>query len=469
MGSYPFRAMPNLDRRFYNPGLQSPGVNNFLDPEAMLNNALTQGQNQPTMADRAEIARSRGFQVQGNQAVSRGPTGIPTYMSLDSFAPPPVPGSQYDPMMLGALLSDTNRMQGAADRQFMRNQAQIDSMGAFLGGLQPTLDAQAAGFQNELRGFGSQAQALGDQQVDRIERSNAETRARQDPLIDSAMDTQKLAEWGMADAVNRFEDRAAQDASAVAEGIRRSMKTSLKMARSGMRPDGSSMTAEEQHAVMQEMEFETGRQVQAAITPLMSDYNRARASLDQSLASLRSQGAATRLQAAGQVASTDQAGTQNLLAAQAGRRDMANLASSLSQAGAQLRQTALLTAVQLEAQGRMNLAQLVQQNPETIVSWFQGLLAMQGVDAATNGLGGGGISMGGGGGTQSAVRTSTTGGQSSAAGRTAQAGQTSQAPRTTNPSNLGFMGYQGTSRPRSDTQRGGSYGSPTWNDGTAYA
>lgn len=456
-----FRAMPSLDRRFYYPGQQPQGgVDNFLDPQASIQRALSSGQQQTTVGDRAEIARSQGYQVQGDQAISRGPTGIPTYMNLGMFNPPAVPGSQYDPLLLGALQSDTTRMQGAADRQFGRNQAESDSLRSFLGELQPSLEGQALGLQNELRGFGQQAQQLGDRQVQRVEEMNAETRARQDPLIDSAMDTQKLSEWGMEDAVNRFQDRSAQDASAVAEGIRRSMKTASKMARSGMRPDGTSMTSEEQHAAMQEMEFEVGRQVQSAITPILSDYNRTRASLDQSLAALRSQGAGMRLQAAGQVASTDIAGTQNLLSAQAGRRDMANLASSLSQAGTQLRQTALLTAVQLEAQGRMNLAQLVQQNPETVVSWFQSLLAMQSVEAASSGMGGGGGMGGGsqtGGGTQAVMRTSAMGGTTPQRATTASG--------STNPSNLGLTGYRRTS----DTYTRGGFRSPTSQPGTQYA
>jgi cytochrome c-type biogenesis protein CcmH/NrfG len=64
---------------------------------------------------------------------------------------------------------------------------------------------------------------------------------------------------------------------------------------------------------------------------------------------------------------------------------MQELYSNLHQAGTQLRSAAILSATDLEMQGRMGMAQLVQQNPESVVGWFQGLMSLLSANAAMTG------------------------------------------------------------------------------------
>lgn len=244
--------------------------------------------------------------------------------------------------------------------------------------------------------------------------------------------------------IDEFEDRTAQDASITANAIRRSAKNREMQIKAGVRADGRPMSPAEQDAAMAMLSGQVDEQVQTASTQIFSQFNRDKAQLHQALAGIEMQAANFRMVGADILNKANQVELQGLglsldalksvgqnraqlldiknleqrmafdkaqihlglssqfLQSQAGQRQMAELASGLVQSSAQIQQSAILQAASLEFQGLTATAQLVQQNPESVVSYFQGLLGLFSARAAITGdtgASGGGYFGGGGGGS----------------------------------------------------------------------
>ena len=172
------------------------------------------------------------------------------------------------------------------------------------------------------------------------------------------------------------------------------------------------MTAQEQNDAMTQIKMSVADQVQTQATAIYSNFNTTQAQLRTTLAQIQKANADLRLQGAatkGQLASTRGSWTQlgiegnkaiGDLAAQGAAIDaearrtqqsFMQLGASIRETTASLQQAAMFQAVNLELNGQTQLAQLVQQNPESVVSWFQGLLALFSTQAAAGGGGGGGL------------------------------------------------------------------------------
>jgi hypothetical protein len=367
-------------------------------PDALMRDlAASRRAQNPSMEDRAAVARSQGYTVRGDRATYARPgTGAPTGRNLSTFN---LPGGQLPALPTQALLEDTARMQGAADRQWGRNQAEIEGMRGFLDEAPGQIIDEAARGAAQLEGVAGEARDLGRQQEgdftafrDNV-MANADRGAdRANADIDQAYELGDEAVSEYQRSISRYEDRGAQDASAVASAMNRRAASSMRMARSGMHPDGTPMTPAEQADAIAQVQFDTQAQIQEAVTPMLSHYNDAIAGLEQNLASLRMGNAGNRLQGASLRTQAEsfradigsQMGAQTLQA-QANRQRMQELYSNLHQAGTQLRSAAILSATDLEMQGRMGMAQLVQQNPESVVGWFQGLMSLLSANAAMTG------------------------------------------------------------------------------------
>lgn len=380
----------------------------------------------PTYDQRADMARSMGMRVNGPDAISyRG--HIPVVTPLGQFTPPGPPGGNLPQPLVSALLEDTRNMQGAADRQFLRNQEQINQLGGFVSSIRPDMMGQANASADLLQGMGDFAVGTGLRQEQDLTgmAQDLDARTRGDvQQINSGIDQAlgglqpatadiDAATAGYQQAINDYRDQSAQDISTVTAAIRRQGHNAMKMARAGVRADGTPMTAAEQQAATDEVRWQVQDQIQPAMTQILGKFNDVKASMEGTLASLRMQGAGLKGQFAQQRLQGEgmkqqgaelsaRTGGQALEAAARGQqaaRDMMTLGANLYETSTQLRNAGLLQAVNLEMQGRLNLASLIQQNPESVVSWFQGLLAMYSVQAAQQG------GSGGGGGGSSGART----------------------------------------------------------------
>lgn len=157
-------------------------------------------------------------------------------------------------------------------------------------------------------------------------------------------------EAGVRDTMSRFDTTYADDVTAAIAGIRESYQPTLQAIRNGMNPDGTLMTPAQQKDAMFALQRQVGSQVQEVVTQMASSYNQARASLAAGFS--------------GQRLSSQQT------------------AASLAQTAASIRNAAQAAALQFEASGNQVMADLIYRNPESIVSRFQGLLALAGVATA---------------------------------------------------------------------------------------
>jgi hypothetical protein len=393
-----------------------------------------------TRADREARAKELGYRVDGSNAIGRF-QGKRLTTPLSQLMGPTTGGGELGGMpaaLKGAFLSDTARMQQELDSQFERNQQEIDGFRSFLGGMSgdvrsvfgkgaDELGALAGevkkgvddgkAFEDQLAGTEAQAEkgAKGYKQgLDKVSKEvdkNVEGRLQSaDRDIERAYRISDQAESEYRKSIAEYEDRGAQDASAVAHGIRRNAHTAMMQVRSGVRADGVPMTPEEQDAAATQIKVETEAQVQMSIAPLMTRFNEVRASMKANLAGLTQGRASTRLQGASlkqagarmgleaatlksglekekfgadqYVTGVKQTNEQFRLAKEESRRESYKLAASLTEASANMRNAGLLNSVNLEMQGRTSLAQMVQMNPRNVVSLFQGLLAMYSINRA---------------------------------------------------------------------------------------
>lgn len=362
-----------------------------------------------------DAAVSQGYMVKGANAVQQhgqsGPGSYQSYTPLSAFAP----GSALNPQMGGgqmqqALIHDTGAMQGAADEQWQANQNQINSLDMLLQGISGRMMGPAQQGAGQLRDLAGQAQGMGRDQtrqiggmVDKVKGGVDQVLQQGDPSgdIEAAYALSDEATAGFQDAIAKYQDMGAQEASSMAFALRRQGHSAMKMARAGTHPDGSPMTAAEQADAVARVMYDTEMGVQQAVVPYLSRFNDTMVTLRKNLADLRMQGSQTRL-AGGQLRSNSateragmaaQVGYQGIDAvsnAYEGERRMLELGANLYQAASSLEQAAILNTVNLEMQGRTVMSQLVQQNPRSVVSWLQGLLAIAAAEAAGAPAGGGG-------------------------------------------------------------------------------
>ena len=217
----------------------------------------------------------------------------------------------------------------------------------------------------------------------------------------------EAVEWAKK-AAGGFADRAAQDASAAAAAIQRTAASAMKQAKKGLRMDGTPMSPGEQSAAVQEIQGQTAMQVQGAITPLMSKYNEIQANLNMAVSQTFTSSAGVKLNGA-QILSDAHAKMGGLLS-QAGQLQLgameaegavdstmgqlgvqyaqvmdqfnqaarwgSEMAGNMLSQGAQFRNAATMNAVNLEMQGYQMTADFIRSNPESVVSWFDGLLSI---------------------------------------------------------------------------------------------
>lgn len=287
---------------------------------------------------------------------------------------------QPDPLQQAALY-DQQQLQGAADEQWGRNNQQNARMDAWLQNLGPGVLEPAQRDADQLRDIGSETLQKGRGIEDPYNRDADRIMKQGEGDIAAARAEGRRAVQEMEGASSNYSNNMAMDMSAVASGIRQ-MYAAAKKELMGPTVDGRVRTEDEIRQGTAELKRNTEVAVQQAITPLVSQWNNTKAALKQAVGQMRMNNANLLLQGAGQLAQSASAAAGIRSTGAGLRMQNTQLATGLFQAASQLEQGSMLAVAQLEAQGLTQLAQLVQQNPRTVTSWFQTLLAMEGVQAA---------------------------------------------------------------------------------------
>jgi len=304
--------------------------------------------------------------------------------------------------LTAALGYDTANMQGAADQQHANLERQSSALEDMLAGLSDRFQGPNDQFGQQIDQYIGKAEQLGTLNYN-------DTRNRVGGMMDDvqgavgrgdpSQDIANANEYagnavaGFDAAISEYNDRGAQDASAMASAIRRNGHSQMQMARAGVHPDGTPMTAAEQSAAVAEVQWNTETAVQEQITPLLTRYNDTLLQMRRGLADLRSMQANTALQG-GQLRSqyglesgkvlgdAHMGGIQAMNQATEMQAKMMEMGATLARAKADLSGAAQLNAVNLEMQGRSEVANMIRQNPQSVVSWFQGLMALYAAKAA---------------------------------------------------------------------------------------
>mgnify|MGYP000402586768 CR=1 FL=1 len=242
-----------------------------------------------------------------------------------------------------AMLNDMGKIQAAGDRQFDRGNLVNNEMHQGIEGLAGRIEGAAnreAGKMDEFASKLEDPNGAGQQDANLANKYAAD-----------AVSTQQRAE-------KEYQDTNAQTMASTSEAIQRSFQQQKNQI------DNSDMTEEEKQSAHFQLQSQMRSQVASALAPLATRGQEMLAQLKNNLAQTQMGAGQTALGAGQQRNST-------LQAAQHAREWSGNLRSS-----------APVTAASLEMQGRTALAGMIRDNPETVVSQFQSLMALYGADKA---------------------------------------------------------------------------------------
>lgn len=359
--------------------------------------------------------------------------------------------TRIPPVLLQALMRDTSVMQEAANRQFQRNVGAQDAISQFLGQAPGQIMGAGQQTAGELGGLADMYRAQGMQQlqdwlgtaggmygqvsgnIDQLQQGiggvQEGIRGRIGRLEEAGQRIGGLegdveegyaladqAKAGYAKAMSEYKNMTVEQASSNAYAIRRSAQSQIKEIQS------SGLDQATQMALIQQVQTDVGAQVQQQTTGLLSSFNDNMMSFQKNLADLGMAGAGMRLQGAqikqageqlrlgvegaigeaqgqllqgeAQKAQLEQLrstmGTElagQYIQAQTNLSQMWEQAASFNAMSSQITNAAVLSAANLEMEGLFGLAGLIQQNPESIVSWFNGLLQLYSAASAGAGTG----------------------------------------------------------------------------------
>jgi hypothetical protein len=318
-------------------------------------------------------------------------------------------GSMVDDLF-GTMDEEMDRLQGAADRQYGRNQGQIDAFGEFLGGVEGDIMGTAEQGAAGLEGEAGNLAALGDQAVDEFgrQRSRVEGQLDQDlggvfdaadaasGAADEAMGFAYRAEGSARGAVSGYDAASEANVSNAVAGLERRTSQQRQMIERGLNPDGTMMSPAERQAATRQLQYDTNVAVGETVTQIRDQQQQTLAGLRMQLANVQLGGGQIALGAAaaqteagrlrqGAAESRAQVGialNAQGLDAERIRQGYRGVGASLMTTASEMRNAARALATQLEMSGRTALADMVRNNPETVVSRFNAMLTMYGVLSA---------------------------------------------------------------------------------------
>lgn len=315
---------------------------------------------------------------------------------------------------LGRVLrTETEQMQAAADEQYGRNLAQERAMEETLRGINPSLVGTADANAGMLRDEAGRVGAAGDEAVSQYDQQAGDVRGRLDQDLKGVFGSADRADRSAAEALgyaSRAEDAGVaavrgydvgsqENIAATMMGMEKRFQSQIQAVNNGLNPDGTRMTPEEQQAARRELQFETSQATSATVAGLRDQMQTTLANLRTSLGQIRLGAGQVALGAAasqleggklreGAARTRADVGTNlaaGRLEAEKVRLGFKQLGSSLLEASANLQNQARATALQLEVAGRGDLAEMVRNNPKSIVSMFAGLLTLQEMATAPGG------------------------------------------------------------------------------------
>jgi hypothetical protein len=254
------------------------------------------------------------------------------------------------------MLDDMSRIQGAGDRMFDRQNQNNQGMANLVG--------SASG---RIEGAANREGDRMDQFANRMENPNGQAQGdfnKASQYAEDSVNTQKRAE-------SEYKDNNAQLMASTSEAVQRSFQQQENEI------NNSDMTDDEKRSALSQIKSQKMSQLSQALAPLATRGQ-------EFLAGLKNNIAQTQMAAAGTMTSIGAQRGQVLQMAQRAREFASNL-----------RAAAPVTATQMEMQGRGMLADMIRNNPETVVSKFQSLMSMYGANQAYNLAGAGGSSWGG--------------------------------------------------------------------------
>ncbi len=340
-----------------------------------------------TPAAREATARAQGYRPTGGGQAVRYRGHIPEYTSLDeSFAPKPK-ASLMDQMQ-GALQSDAENMQGAANRQFERVDKANQQFGKAVDGAADPILAESERSSKELGGLAEDFKGFGE---DTMTRFDARSRSIMGDLEGDLGRSAKFtdAAVGAAEgAVSGFNDRYQENVKAMVGGLERRVSQQMRQLESGTDAQGNPLPPAAVQQMRRELSFDVGQQVASVTAQMWGEAQKTMASLRMNLASVKGQAASESNRSAEIRASTGTELGRQEAQAQAERMRAGEIRAQLGQFSASLRGSARALASQMTVNGREAMANLLRNNPESVVSIFSGLAQM--VSVATAGQGGGG-------------------------------------------------------------------------------
>jgi len=200
---------------------------------------------------------------------------------------------------------------------------------------------------NRINAAGAGVADLANQQAEQL---RAGANANFQPLIDQ----QKAEFQSQYDkTMGEVQDRTNTDAAALSSGIQRRYAQQSKQIDMGVNPDGTLMTPAQKRDAQNNLHAQMGQEVNSSIQQVFSTYNQQRAQLNQQYGQLQD--------------------------------SLQSRAAQLTQQQAALNQATHLQAAQLQMSGRMQQAQYITQNPQSVVSVFSALSALANMGSAGGG------------------------------------------------------------------------------------
>jgi hypothetical protein len=273
--------------------------------------------------------------------------------------------------------ADVNRMLDAERGNFMRDlqlkMAGIES--SFRGA--DDIRTQAESSADILRSRAADLGGLADESVNKISEWVDTQMAEVERMGQMAIDQALSAEDAFATQLANYKDATAQKMSATAIGIQRSSAPVTSAIATGMHPDGTPMTKQEQQASYLALNYQTAVQVQHALAPLTFEREQTLLKGSQFAAQLSQQTAGVMQQQSGiQAQAGAQFGTL-LLGAEEQAANYRSLAEQLNLQAENALSAGTLQAAQMETAGLFQAAQLARDyNPVSFLSGFLGLLSV---------------------------------------------------------------------------------------------
>lgn len=372
----------------------------------------------PTIADIEGRARAAGYSVNNGVAsrrVGKGPSSYVENTPVSALFGGSPSGPGFLDQAATIMQRETQAKQAAADRQFKRNNDEIGGFRSFLSDAAGQFTKASTAIESELSGLmgglDKFAQAQGD-----------DVKAAIDSMIGSASSTAKLAGEG----VDRITRKVLSDADATAAGaigaahkavdaydkginedviqttvagIRRSVESDMKMIQAGFSPSGEKLSPAQQASALRQMRQDVGLQISTMAAGVRANAQGVLAGLRTNIANTILQSGQTKL-AAGQTALEGEkikmaakgeetqaraTGLNALLQSQEGQRALKSVISGLTQFGIQLKNGNALSSLQYQMEGRTALADMVRNNPETIIGVLSAFLTMGGIATAPGG------------------------------------------------------------------------------------